>query len=341
MRHDILVFLIAAFVLLLVSRLALAAWQWPRVRKAGGLRPLLLGGLRIDVHQIAVMVALPAVLSPWLAHSPAAATASAIWLQVCWILLGFLEVATPAFIKEYDTRPNRLFVEYLKHPREVSGMLWRGYKLELAGALVAVVVLLTLGHILFGTPQVEARWPWWQMALGSVVFQIAEWARTHRYCGVCATPMVPLSHELCMRCPSCKQSAYPRVSPAMMVLIRKGDQILLARHSAYATARHTALAGFVEAGESIEDAIHREVYEEVGLRVTDLRYFGSQSWPFPHSLMIAFTAEYVGGDLRLQADEISEARWYGPGDTLPEIPMLESIAGRLVRANLPSNNAGF
>lgn len=172
-------------------------------------------------------------------------------------------------------------------------------------------------------------------ALTGRAFQVAEWARTHRYCGVCATPMQPLNHELCMRCPACGMSAYPRISPAMMVLIRKGDSILLARHATYATARHTALAGFVEAGESIEDAIHREVYEEVGLRVTDLRYFGSQSWPFPHSLMIAFTAEYVDGEITLQADEIAEAHWYGPGDAIPEIPMLESIAGRLVRANLP------
>ncbi|CAM3822530.1 NAD(+) diphosphatase [Bordetella tumulicola] len=177
-----------------------------------------------------------------------------------------------------------------------------------------------------------------QAALAGRAFQLAEWARTHRYCGVCATPMQPATHEFCMRCPACGLSAYPRVSPAMMVLIRKGDSILLARHATYATARHTALAGFVEAGESIEDAIHREVYEEVGLRVTDLRYFGSQSWPFPHSLMIAFTAEYVGGDIRVQADEIAEAHWYGPGDAMPDIPMRESIAGRLVRANLPSGS---
>lgn len=178
-------------------------------------------------------------------------------------------------------------------------------------------------------------------ALAGRAFQIAEWARTHRYCGVCATPMQPVGHELCMRCPSCGMSAYPRISPAMMVLVRRGESILLARHATYATARHTALAGFVEPGESIEDAIHREVYEEVGLRVTDLRYFGSQSWPFPHSLMIAFTAEYVEGDIRLQADEIAEARWYGPGDTLPDIPTLESVAGRLVRANLPLGGSGF
>lgn len=169
MRHSVILFIIAAFVLLIVSRLALATWQWSRVSKAGGLRPLLRGGLRIDTTQIAILIALPAVLSPFLAHLPAAATATGIWLQVCWILLGFLEVATPAFVMEYDTRPNRLFVEYLKHPREVSGMLWRGYKLELVGALVAVVALLAIGHALFGNPPVETRWAWWQMIVGGVV----------------------------------------------------------------------------------------------------------------------------------------------------------------------------
>ncbi|WP_028355192.1 LTA synthase family protein [Bordetella petrii] len=173
MRYSTLVFIIAAYVLLTGSRLALAAWQWRRVKKAGGLAPILLGGLRIDTHQIAVLAALPAVLSPWLGHLPAAAAATGIWLQVCWILLGFLEVATPAFITEYDTRPNRLFVEYLKHPREVSGMLWRGYKAELAGALVALIVLAAVGHALFGAPAAGARWAWWQMALGSLAILAA------------------------------------------------------------------------------------------------------------------------------------------------------------------------
>jgi len=172
-------------------------------------------------------------------------------------------------------------------------------------------------------------------ALASRAFQIAEWARTHRYCGVCAAAMVQSATELCFRCPSCGFSAYPRISPAMMVLIRDGDRILLASHSTYATARYTALAGFVEAGENLEDAIHREVWEEVGLKVKDIRYFGSQSWPFPHSLMVAYTAEYAGGELRIQAEEINDARWFGPGDALPELPHTDSIAGRLVRANLP------
>ncbi|WP_459616897.1 NAD(+) diphosphatase [Bordetella sp. 2513F-2] len=172
-------------------------------------------------------------------------------------------------------------------------------------------------------------------ALAGRAFQIAEWARTHRYCGACGTPMRHAETELCLRCPSCGLSSYPRISPAMMVLVRRGDHILLARHARYATARYTALAGFVEAGESIEQTVHREVEEEVGLRVRDLRYFGSQPWPFPHSLMIAFTAEYAGGELRLQQDEIADARWFGPGDTLPDVPSEETIAGRLIRAHLP------
>ncbi len=172
-------------------------------------------------------------------------------------------------------------------------------------------------------------------ALASRAFQVSEWVRTHRYCGVCATPMQKSGKELCFHCPNCGFSAYPRISPAMMVLIRRGDHILLARHATYATARYTALAGFVEAGENLEEAIHREVLEEVGLKVADLRYFGSQSWPFPHSLMVAYTAEYAGGELRIQEDEIADARWFGPDDVIPDIPMTESIAGRLVRSNLP------
>jgi NAD+ diphosphatase len=174
-----------------------------------------------------------------------------------------------------------------------------------------------------------------RMALAGRAYQIAEWARTHRFCGVCGTPAVRLPTEFCLRCPSCGFSAYPRISPAMMVLVRKGDSILLARHTTTATARYTALAGFVEPGESIEQTIHREVYEEVGLKVGNLQYFGSQSWPFPHSLMVAFTADYVSGEIRVQEDEIADARWFGPGDPMPDIAARISIAGSLIRANLP------
>lgn len=178
------------------------------------------------------------------------------------------------------------------------------------------------------------------LAVAGRAFQITEFVRTHRYCGVCATPMQAVPGERAFRCPACGHSAYPRISPAMMVLVRRGDSILLARHAgAGRNARFTALAGFLEAGESIEDAIHREVFEEVGLQVKDTRYFASQSWPFPHSLMVAFTAEYAGGDLRLDPGEIAEARWFGPGDPLPEIPGGFSIASALINAHLPPADA--
>jgi NAD+ diphosphatase len=171
------------------------------------------------------------------------------------------------------------------------------------------------------------------LGIAGRAFQIAEWARTHRYCGACGTPTANVSGERCFKCLSCGHPSYPRVSPAMMTLVQRGDSILLARH--VGSPRYTALAGFLEAGESIEDAIHREVYEEVGLHVTDLRYFASQSWPFPHSLMIAFTAQYAGGELALDAKEIAEARWFGPGDEIPEIPSGVSIAAALIDAHRP------
>ena len=174
------------------------------------------------------------------------------------------------------------------------------------------------------------------LAIAGRAFQIVEWARTHRFCGACGCATVPLTGERCVRCPQCGHQAYPRISPAMMVLIQRGDSILLARHLNSPTGFFTALAGFVEAGESIEEAIHREVLEEVGLRVRDIRYFGSQPWPFPHSLMVAFTAQYADGDIVLDASEIAQAAWFGPQDALPPMPPLGlSIAGHLIHAHLP------
>jgi NAD+ diphosphatase len=164
--------------------------------------------------------------------------------------------------------------------------------------------------------------------------QIAEWARSHRYCGACATGTELVKGERCLKCPACGMVAYPRISPAMMVLIRKGDAILLARHTASPTNRFSALAGFLEAGESIEEAVHREVFEEVGLKIHNLRYFGSQSWPFPHSLMIAYTADYLSGEIHIDENEIAEARWYGPADPLPEYAATISIAGALINSHL-------
>ena len=173
------------------------------------------------------------------------------------------------------------------------------------------------------------------LGLASRAIQLAEWSRTHRFCGHCANPMQRASGERAFKCPACGMVAYPRISPAMMVLIKKEDHILLARHVVSPTGRFSALAGFLEAGESIEEAIHREVMEEVGLKVKNLQYFGSQSWPFPHSLMIAFTAEYAGGEITPDTSEIAEARWFGPQDVQPQAPPGVSISNKLLNAHWP------
>ncbi|MGE5095804.1 MAG: NAD(+) diphosphatase [Betaproteobacteria bacterium] len=190
------------------------------------------------------------------------------------------------------------------------------------------------GHVFKGMRALWGRYDEPMLAVMGRAFQIAEWARTHRFCGACGQPMTLIPGERAMRC-ACGHSAYPRISPAMMVLIKRGDSILLARNVAAPPGRMSALAGFLEAGESVEEAIHREVLEEVGLQVKDLRYFRSQPWAFPHSLMLAFTAEYAGGELRPDGHEIVEAAWFGPGDKLPELSPAQSISRALIEANLP------
>lgn len=169
------------------------------------------------------------------------------------------------------------------------------------------------------------------VGVASRAAQILEWDRTHQYCGRCGTPTVPRSDERARVCPSCRLSVYPRINPAIMVLITNGRQILLARKPSFPSNRFSALAGFVEAGESLEETVAREAYEEVGAQVRNIRYFGSQSWPFPNSLMIAFTAEYAGGDIRPDGVEIEEVRWFAP-DELPNVPDRISISRWLIEA---------
>jgi NAD+ diphosphatase len=174
------------------------------------------------------------------------------------------------------------------------------------------------------------------LAVAGRAFQIADWARCHQFCGACGARMTRAQGERAMKC-CCGHVTYPRIAPAMMVLVKRGDAILLARNVAVpAGGRMSALAGFLEPGESAEEAVHREVREEVGIEVKDLRYFASQSWPFPGSLMIAFTAEYAGGDIVCDPTEIAEARWFGPGDALPELSPRQSISRALIDAHLPS-----
>ena len=177
------------------------------------------------------------------------------------------------------------------------------------------------------------------MGVASRAAQVLEWDRAHRFCGVCGTPTEPAAHERARKCPACGHSAYPRLSPAMMVLVWRGRELLLARAPHYAKGMYSALAGFVETGESLEECVHREVAEEVGVRVRGLRYYGSQSWPFPHSLMVAYTAEWTGGDIVRQEDEIEDAGWYDI-DALPGVPPRFSIAGHLIRDTVEALRSG-
>ncbi|MBI1395385.1 MAG: NAD(+) diphosphatase [Betaproteobacteria bacterium] len=160
--------------------------------------------------------------------------------------------------------------------------------------------------------------------------QIVDWDRSHRYCGRCGTPTERREGERARVCPACGQTHYPRLAPVAMALVRRGRELLLARSPHFPPGMFSALAGFVEPGESIEECLVREVREEVGVEVENLRYFSSQPWPFPHSLMIAFHCDYVSGEIVPQPGEIEAADWFTPERLPPALPHRLSIARRLI-----------
>jgi len=159
--------------------------------------------------------------------------------------------------------------------------------------------------------------------------QLIDWHLDHAFCGRCGNAMDDHPQDRARTCPRCKLINYPRLSPSIIVLIRRGQDMLLARNARWPTGMFSTLAGFVEPGESIEQTVHREVMEEVGLSITNVRYLGSQSWPFPNSLMLGFHADYAGGEIVCQEGEISEARWFAH-DELPDVPPGTAISRWLI-----------
>jgi len=173
-------------------------------------------------------------------------------------------------------------------------------------------------------------------ALDEVTFRVAstarqrvEWHRNSRFCSRCGTHTEPDARHEAMRCRQCGLMHFPRIAPAVIVLVQRDRYALLGRSPHFAEGVYSTLAGFVEPGETLEECAHREIFEEAGVRIDHLRYFGSQPHPFPHSLMIGFVADWVEGDIRIEGDELEDARWFG-ADELPTLPHPMSIARALI-----------
>lgn len=159
--------------------------------------------------------------------------------------------------------------------------------------------------------------------------QVSHFIDTHKFCGRCGTKTTLVEHELASQCPSCGFQSYQRISPCIIVAVRKGRHILLARSPRHKAGFFSVLAGFVEGGETLEQAVSREVFEEVGVTVKNLQYISSQPWPFPHSLMAGFIAEHDEHEINIDDDEIEEANWFDI-DELPNIPPVATLSGRLI-----------
>jgi len=165
--------------------------------------------------------------------------------------------------------------------------------------------------------------------LAGKAIQILQWDKTHQFCSQCGKTLERIPHERAKICKDCAIPYYPRIAPCIIVLIKRGKDILLARSPHFSPGIYSTLAGFIEPGESAEAAIAREVMEEVSLKVKNIQYRFSQTWPFPHSLMLAFTAEYAAGEITIDGEEIEDAGWYNL-ENLPPLPAPIGIARRLI-----------
>ncbi len=182
----------------------------------------------------------------------------------------------------------------------------------------------SLRSLLFGATDADPL-------LFSKARQLLNWHRTHRYCGICGGATVLRENERALECAACAHLFFPRINPCVIVLVTRGERLLLARHARFRAGYYSCLAGFVEIGETPEQTIAREVREEVGLEVKNIRYAESQSWPFPSQLMLGFLADYSAGDIVPAPDEIEDADWFRV-DELPPVPAAEvTIAGRLIQ----------
>ncbi len=199
------------------------------------------------------------------------------------------------------------------------------YAAELSndGKVSSQFALKGLRALFFGQLEEELVW------IAGQANQLVSWNRDHQFCGRCGRPTRDGQDERAKVCPRCNLVNYPRVSPAVIVAVIRNNQILLANNIRFKSGYYSVLAGFVEPGENLEQCVAREIKEEVGISVTNIRYFASQPWPFPNSLMVAFLADYAGGEIKTDTTEIREAAWF-TADNLPAIPPGITIARQLI-----------
>lgn len=218
-------------------------------------------------------------------------------------------------------------------------------QIDCYGAEIALDTPLPDGMMADGLRQLYPRIGDLLFSLAGRAIQVVTWDRTHQFCGQCGGPMESLAHERAKSCPACGLICYPRLSPAIIIAVVRhtdqGNRLLLAHNRRFPPGRYSVIAGYVEPGETLEECAQREVCEEVGIRIKNIRYFGSQPWPFPNSLMIGFTAEYDGGEFILEEEEIAEAGWFA-ADSLPGLPPKMSIARAMIdwfAASSPNANS--
>lgn len=195
------------------------------------------------------------------------------------------------------------------------------------------------GYQLIPIRELIQLWSTTEFLQASRAVQLLEWRRNHKFCSHCGHATEIHSKEYAMVCPACGYHQYPRVQPCVITIITKGDdELLLAKSAHNKSNMYGLIAGFVEVGETLEEAVQREAFEEVGVKLKNIRYMSSQPWPFPSNLMIAFHAEYDSGDIQLQLEEIADARFF-KFDQLPEIPFKGSIAHSMIMQVIGSRKA--
>lgn len=182
-----------------------------------------------------------------------------------------------------------------------------------------------------GARELFGKIPEPEVALAAYAIRILDFDRTTRFCGRCGKATRPLQSERAKFCTDCNNIIYPRISPAIIVLVQKGDEVLLARSPRFPEKMYSVIAGFVEPGENLEAAVRREVLEEVGITVQNIRYFGSEPWPFPDSLMLGFVADHAAGEIKIDNNEIEAAGWFDR-ESLPPLPSAMSISSALIQA---------